>query len=157
MAKNQPNYLKIWHMMYLYGFYWFPKFWKISLIFGRFLAKKLYFFQCSRVRFEEKKFRRKNVHVLWKLSNWPKNWYTCTLGPLLDLHKSFFGFFVFLPFYGSRNAQKGIFLVNFLYFWQNLLTGTFFLYFGAKTHFFIHFYQNNLPLTLPREGFFGKL
>ena len=51
--------------------------------------------------------------VRGKWSNWAKNWYTCTLGPLQQNLVSIFGYLVFLPFYGSRYVQKGVFLVNF--------------------------------------------
>ena len=40
----------------------------------------------------------------------------------------FFGYFVFLPFYGSQNTQKGLFLVNFQRFWPKI---TFFAHFGT--------------------------
>ena len=58
LPKNDPNDLKFWHKMYLDGFHWFAKFWKISAKIGQFLAKKdqnfCRFFQKKRFLTSEK-------------------------------------------------------------------------------------------------------
>ena len=52
--------------------------------------------------------------VLGKWSNWPKNWNTCSLVPLLQFtYFRIFGYLAFLPFYGSRYMPRRLFLVNF--------------------------------------------
>ena len=45
-------------------------------------------------------------------------------------HGHFFNILCFLPFYGSRNTQNGLFLVNFQRFWQKI---TLFAHFGTHT------------------------
>ena len=93
--------------------------WKIPF----FWQKMVIFAEIRACRFQNK-FRRKINQVLGKWSNWPKSWYKCTLGYLLQLQRGIFGYFAFLQFYGCRNAPRGRFLgkiVNFYFGWLCLV------------------------------------
>ena len=124
----------------------FQNFEKFCLILAVFWPKNRIFFN-FREYVLKKKFWRKIYLVLdlGKWSNWPKAWYTCTLVHLLDLHRGDFGFFVFLPFYGARNAQNGLFLVNFGDFWQKIAR---FAHFGPHKMAKTQKIQNPLCVSL---------
>ena len=83
MTKNDPNDLKFGHKMYLGGFYQFPEFRQNRPKNARFFTKNGNFWRFSGIPIK-KNLRRKMYLVLGKWSNWPKNWYKCTLGPLLQ-------------------------------------------------------------------------
>ena len=120
MAKNDPNDLKIWHMMYLGVFYWFPKFWKFSLKIARFSGKKFIFFRRLGKNLK-KKLWRKVYAFLGKWSSWPKNWYKCTLGSLLQYFDLFFWIFgVFAILRVPICAKTAIFVSIFGDFQKNL-------------------------------------
>ena len=119
LPKNALNDLKIWHMMYFGDFYQFPKFGKFSSKIARFSGKKHVFFRRLGKNLKNN-VRRKFYAFLGKWSNWPKNWYTCTLGPLLQQLALFLGYLVFLPFYGSRYVPRGLFLVKIGQNWPKI-------------------------------------
>ena len=98
---NSQNFGKIGRKM--------PVFWQKN-------AKNCHFCRNSGIQLK-KKCRRKINQVLGKWSNWPKNWYKCTLGYLLQLQRGIFGYFAFLQFYGCRNATRGRFLAIFVVKW----------------------------------------
>ena len=97
--------------MYLGGFYEFPKFRQNRPKNALFLAKNGHFCRNSGMQLKKKLWRKIN-QVLGKWSNWPKNWYKCTLGYLLQLQMGIFGYLAFLQFYGCRNASRGRFLAK---------------------------------------------
>ena len=108
MAQKWP---KIWTYDAFIVFIKSQDFGKFRLFLADFWPKNPIFFNFRVFRLK-KKFRRKMYLVLGKSSNWPKNGYTCTLLPLLELLNPFFGYFVFLPFYGSQSTQKGLFMAQ---------------------------------------------
>ena len=97
-----PIDLKIWHKMYLGGFYWFAKFWEISSKIGRFLAEKAIFFADSAKK-SKISFRLNFYLLLQYWSYWSNFWYKCSLGWLETSDLSNFWYFVFLSFYGSES------------------------------------------------------
>ena len=64
--KNASNYLKFGNLVYLDGFYWFPKFWKFSPKIGQFLDEKPPFF-CWRGKNFEFFFSTEIVSSLWEM------------------------------------------------------------------------------------------
>ena len=84
--------------MYFGGFYQFQKFRQNRPKNARFLAKNGHFWRFSGMPVEKVKFRRKIHQVLGKWSNWPKNWYKCTLGYLPQFQEGFLDILLFSNF-----------------------------------------------------------
>ena len=113
MPKNGSNDLEFCHNMYLDGFYWFPKFWKFSPKIARFLGKKPVFFRDSAKI--KKNLRGKIYLLLGKWSNWPKNWYKCTLGSLLQHNEELFWIFCVIAILRVQIFSEGTIFCQFLW------------------------------------------
>ena len=71
MAKNDPNDLKIWHNMYLGGFYWFKNFLNFLQKIPLFVVNNHIFFCRLGKNLKTKSLDKKFMHFFNFAQNWP--------------------------------------------------------------------------------------
>ena len=135
-------------MMCLGGFYWFQKFWKFSPKIARFSGKKANFFKNIKQIWKQK-FPLKVLAFKGKWSNWPTNWYKCSLWYQEHTFASLFGYFAFFAVLWDLKVEKGPLFAIFknciwMIVWvvKNCIFGTFIFCgrFSSKlTQFFISY------------------